>query len=95
MFEEDLDAFLQSEDFATAALWSASNGYIVGILSEGYAQSGLGPGLEATSPIFSCKSADVEGVEHGQTITIDQVAYTVRGVQPDGTGWTRLVLQRP
>lgn len=52
-------------------------------------------GVESSGPRFSCAAADVPGVDHGDTLTIDAVAYTVRGVQPDGAGWVTLILEAP
>ena len=54
-------------------------------------------GAEGSSPSVLVRSADVPDVAHGQEVkrTVDGIVsdYTVRGVQPDGTGMTRLVLE--
>lgn len=46
-----------------------------------------------TSPSFSAASADLESVNEGDTITIGGTSYTVSGIEPGGTGQTRLKLE--
>jgi len=70
----------------TATIGSAS---VVGVLERDYAEV---QGIESENPIFTCRTADVSSVAHGQAITISGTAYTVRSRQDDGTGITALVL---
>ena len=44
-------------------------------------------------PQAHCQTADVADVEWGSGITINGTAYTVTGIQPDGTGVTVLQLR--
>lgn len=48
---------------------------------------------ESARPVFMCATEDVEHVEYGTTARINSTNYTVRGIQPDGTGITVLVLE--
>lgn len=50
-------------------------------------------GMEGSGPTFSCAADDVTEVAHGDGLVIDGASYVVRGVKPDGTGWTRLTLE--
>jgi len=51
--------------------------------------------VESKKPVFICKSSDVVGIAHGDdAIASDSAAYKVRGIQPDGTGITKLILER-
>jgi len=51
--------------------------------------------VESKKPVFLCKSSDVVGVAHGDDVVAsDSTAYKVRGIQPDGTGITKLILER-
>lgn len=50
--------------------------------------------VESRKPVFICKSADVQFVSRGSTATTSNAAvYKVRGIQPDGTGMTKLILE--
>lgn len=44
--------------------------------------------------VLTVATADVPGVDHGTAVSVNSTAYTVAEVQPDGTGITRLVLER-
>ena len=48
--------------------------------------------VESTEPTLLVRTADVSGLAHGDTLTISAVSYTVRGIQPDGTGMTQIML---
>lgn len=77
-----------------AATYGAAT--IYGHWFDDYTEVALGlAGVESSGPAFECAEADVPAVAHGSTLTIDAVAYTVRGVQPDGHGWVRLKLEAP
>jgi len=50
--------------------------------------------VESKKPVFICKSSDVVGIAHGDdAIASDSAAYKVRGIQQDGTGMTKLILE--
>lgn len=71
-------------------------GTVYGHWFDDYAEVALGlGGVESSGPAFECAAADVPGVAHGSTLTIDAQVYTVRGVQADGQGWVRLQLEAP
>ena len=48
--------------------------------------------VEAQAPRAFCKTSDVEFAKHGDGLTVRDVNYMVRGVQPTGAGTTWLVL---
>ena len=48
--------------------------------------------VESTEPTLLARTADVSGLAHGDSLTISAVSYTVRGIQPDGTGMTHIML---
>lgn len=50
--------------------------------------------VESQAPVFECRESDIGIVTHGMVITSDAVSYKVRGVQPDGTGLTKLILEK-
>lgn len=51
--------------------------------------------VDATEPMCVIKSSDVtaQALVFGSAITISGIAYKVRGIQPDGTGITTLMLE--
>lgn len=52
---------------------------------------------EGSSPAILVRTADVSGADHGDEVkrTVAGVTtdYTVRGVQADGTGMTKMILE--
>lgn len=51
-----------------------------------------GVGVESSGPVATCKTSDVSGAKHGDTLAISGTTYYISGVQPDGTGITKLLL---
>lgn len=89
MFTEDLSVFMDTDDFAVTMTVNASS--VNGILSNEYVIVDF---VESKKPVFICSSADVVGVLHGDNVVAaDSTAYKVRGIQPDGTGITTLILE--
>ena len=68
----------------------ASAAVVSGIFNK---PSAVQMGLMSTSPELICKTSDVTTVANGQTITINSTAYTVRAIEPDGVGMTRITLE--
>jgi hypothetical protein len=66
---------------------------VYGLYRQTYAEelSGMAAGA---SLVFECEAADVPGIEYGSALSIAGTSYTVASVEPDGTGWMRLILQR-
>lgn len=102
---EDLDVFLQVDDFACKACISTISGhiYLVGLFDDPYAGARLGEyDRDTQTPTFNCKAADVMGLVHrGDTITLQHPDGTSETLdimtdpQPDGTGMAILELARP
>lgn len=93
MFAEDLKPFFDTGDFAVSGVYSGTGATIKGILDASYDEA-MGR-LQSSRPLFTCATADVSAAAHGQTLTIGSTAYTIRGVEPDGTGITVLRLEKP
>jgi len=51
-------------------------------------------GVESNIPNALCKDVDITGVKHGDTLQIGTTIYRVTEIQPDGTGITKLILER-
>jgi hypothetical protein len=91
-FTEDLDAFLDTDEFAVTA--TLAGGAVSVIFDKAYLAA-LGGQADATEPMCLLKSSDVtaHALAFGSAITIAGTAYTVRGIHPDGTGLTSLLLE--
>jgi hypothetical protein len=72
----------------TATIGSAS---VTGVFSNSFL---LVDGIETKAPTFEALDEDLTAVAHGTAITIDSVAYTVIGIQPNGEGSTLLILRK-
>ena len=92
-FTEDLAAFFDPAEFASAATYTPAGGSaatVNGIFDNGFADP---LGIEGGAPRFTCVAADVAGVAHGDALAVDGTTYRVVGVEPDGTGLVALKLQ--
>ena len=98
----DLDAIFDNGDFAATA---TIGGVGIGCLFDApfravNPETGM---VESSAPAATVKSTDAvaRSVAHGTTVTIsgaqdtqDNGDYTIVGVEPDGQGMTRLVLEK-
>jgi hypothetical protein len=97
-FATDLAVFFDTDDFAIAAtLTHAGAGTsIIVIFDDAFkvfnAESG---GFETSEPQALCKASDVSSAIHGDTLTINSIAYKIIGIQPSEDGLiTTLVLSK-
>ncbi len=83
----DLAAF--TVDFGTDA-------QVGGVTVRGLFDNGYGEAFDvaATRPSLLCRSGDVSTAAHGTAVSVDAVSYKICGIEPDGTGLTRLRLER-
>ncbi len=49
--------------------------------------------VAGSAPVLMVQTSDVPAVALGAAVLLDSTSYTVIGIQPDGTGITRLVLE--
>ena len=85
-----------AEDFTVFGGEFAVDGVLDGravrvILDNGY-RSQLGVG--AREPQASLATTDAGAATRGSVLVVAGTTYRVRAVQPDGTGWTDLVLEQ-
>lgn len=91
-FSESFDSFLA--DFAVDATVSAGT---LSVIFDNAHTGGLNGEVGSTLPIAEAKASDIErlGIEPGAAITIAGLGnYTVREIQPDGTGMSRMALEK-
>lgn len=89
-FTENLAPFFATGDFAVPA--TLQGVAVNGIFDAEYREP-LGGLVEGHAPIFQCAAAQIPSVTTGQTLIVNGSSYTVRGVEPDGTGVTLLRLE--
>jgi len=86
---ENLDWFLSSDEFATAATYNSTTVYV--ILDKEYFEEG---GISGFQPIAHGKASDFSAATPGtSTITINSVAYVIQEIHNDGQGFTSLILE--
>ncbi|KXS91922.1 head-tail joining protein [Microcystis aeruginosa] len=91
MLNENLDTFLDLDHFAVTA--TLNRVAVKVIFDDTFAAFELG--AEGRSITALGKSSDLINVSHGDEIRINQVDYSVVGVQPQGDGaFTLLILKR-
>ena len=94
---EDLDAFLDTKEFAVEAELQPAQGSprpIIGIYDEPYLDAQLGEyRMDQVQPRFTCRADLVEGVVRGDVLVIGARVLDVMGApQPDGTGMATIRL---
>ena len=95
--ESIISEFFETSDFAQSASYTPSGGSaatIYVIFDNEFSLSNIGIGFENSAPQVMAKTSDVSAATNGATIVIDSVTYYVIGVEPDGTGVTRLILSK-
>jgi len=97
---DDLSILLNTDDFADAdsITHAGVTTPITGIIDDGFKAVEQ---VESCAPSFGCKSSDVDaiGVAHRDILTHTDPGgvatdYYIQGIQPDGTGWTTLMLSK-
>lgn len=92
-FAEDLAVFLDTDDFAVTA--TLAGGAELAVIFDKAYIAALGGQVSATQPMCMLKTSDVtdNAIARGTAITIAGTAYSVRDLQPDGTGMHVLELE--
>lgn len=96
-FDENIDAFFDTDDFAVAATYTPSGGSastVNGIFDDEYFDEvGGSVGIEGSQPRFMCNLEDVSAVSQGDALSVGGITYQIVNVQKDGTGVVILVLE--
>lgn len=94
---ENLDIFLDTDDFAIRATLRLQDGgerVVVGIFDDPYLNAEAGEyELDTSQPRLTGRWADVQDVTRGDTVEVGGRVYdVVTDAQPDGTGMAMLAL---
>ena len=93
MLTEDLSAFMNTADFATTV---TLNGLTVpAIFDAAFALGSVGAyGMASSQPMLTLATADVPANPVGLTAAANGTSYLVAAHEPDGTGVSRLLLEK-
>lgn len=94
---EDLDTFLNDDEFADEFVFSRSGVTINCIFDDAFAVGIEGEqGVETSEPQAVAKDSDVTGIVQGDTLTrvSTSIVYNVIKPMPDGTGMTVVLLSQ-
>jgi hypothetical protein len=94
----DRASMLDEEDFGTEAIYTHEGNPvpITGIYEDEYIETDpqSGVGVSSSQPRFTCQSDDLpDDADEGDNMLIDGVNYTVKVIQPDGTGMSMVILE--
>lgn len=96
-FESDLSVFTDPDVFGqvATAIDHIGRSVTLQVVFDNAGQNLLGGGLvEATGPTALARSTDLADIVHGCLFTVLGVSYRVVQLTPDGTGLTRVDLER-
>ena len=92
MFVEDLAAYFT--DFAANSC-TVGGVNVRAIFDNGYALGDVGMvGISGSQPVLTVRSASVPASPVGLAAVVGGVSYVVAAAEPDGTGLSRLLLER-
>jgi hypothetical protein len=87
-FVEDFSDFANVDDFAITVTFNGDD--VDGIFDHAYVEVG---GIESRRPVFQCATADVSAYPRDTPVVINGVNYKTVTQEPDGTGWSLVVLK--
>lgn len=96
---DDLDEMFSDDDFAVEAIFTAAalshKLTVLGIFDNGYSSLETG-NLEVAGqdPNFTVPTSKISDIAQDDTVIINSINYTIIGLEPDGTGVTRIDLNR-
>lgn len=97
-FTEVLSTFFDTDDFAVAATIKTGAGVTVRTINVIFDQPRnelalLDARLESPLPFVRCQTADLAGIDHTHTMTINAVVYRIVKRDDDGTGVSTVQLR--
>lgn len=93
MFAENLAPFFKASALGTAV--TVDSVAREAIFDAEYQLGGLaGPGIASAQPMLTLPTAHVPASPVGKTVVVAGTTYTIVEHQPDGTGVSRLMLER-
>ena len=81
-------------DFGVTVTTSGASTFTGIFVDEYEAQTLYDMDIDSSSPLLTCRTADVSNLSRTNTLTIGGVSYKVISVQPDNTGVTVVALSK-
>ena len=98
LLQEDTSKYFSGAFFGQSVTVSSAsgNGYkLKAIFEAPYRQAPVGElGVESALPSLTCATSSLRAPAEGDRVTIEGVDYSVEDIRPDGTGITRLILEK-
>ena len=92
MFDEDFSVFTNTDEFGDIGTIGGTD--VNGIFDSEYVETIFnGIPVAGEHPVFGCAESDLPSYTNGTEIVIKTQTYKIRNWQPDGTGWTTLILE--
>ena len=89
----DLTPFMNTAEFATTCTVNGAS--VPAIFDGAYALGSVGAfGMASTQPSLTLASANVPVNPVGKTVVANATTYTIAAHEPDGTGISRLLLEK-
>lgn len=93
MFDEDFSVFTSPDEMGDTATIGATD--VNGIFEEEYVETVMnGVPVAGEHPMFGCAESDLPSYTDGTVLVVRSTTYKIRNWQPDGTGWTILILEK-
>lgn len=95
MLDDRFTVFLDTDEFAENFTWNSTT--IKGLFREPFSAVSVGEvEAESSDPAIRFRPEDIVGIAHGDSVTRIEtsVVYSVTGIQPDGRGWTLVILSQ-
>lgn len=90
-FTEDLDLFIDTDDFATTV--TVDSGSVNAIFEEQWVEINTSrTPFSGMAPTLFGKHSDFTG-HNGDAVVIGSTTYTIRDIQPDGSGMCLVILE--
>lgn len=94
---KDLDVFLNPNEFGTAALYNGKSIVVDFRSHSDVVFDGRGDNIHDVSgsvPSCTCKVSDIDGIETGDPITVDEIAYYVLDLDDPSGGMQKIYLSK-
>lgn len=90
---ENLDLFLDGLDSLTVTFQTSHARNVKAFFDNAFLDKSIGEtALDSTQPRLTCKSSDLMGVARETLVLVSGKTYSVMQIQPDGTGFSTVLL---
>ena len=91
MVESAADRLSYVQDFGVSAVYDSNT---IKVLFNAEFDLDAASTVQTTDFVIEAPTSSLTGVVQGESITVASVAYRINAVMEDGTGWTRLMVEK-